>query len=193
MRCICYWYCWWAFSTRRRTRCIILVQVALPAARLPYFQSSRLINDKCHSADSCGWADRKVAGVHPRCYYSFAGDSQLHISFEPSHVSFQDSFYKHHSPEELELAHANKLDFDHPDAIDMPMFAAVSWIPWLEKPRSTLSLSQCLADLKACKQSNIPVYSFAQHQRLAETKYLYGASIIIGSSLNLMPSEAHGP
>ena len=38
----------------------------------------------------------------------------------------QDSFYKYHSPEELELAHANKLDFDHPDAIDMPMFAAVS-------------------------------------------------------------------
>ncbi|KAF9468053.1 armadillo/beta-catenin/plakoglobin [Collybia nuda] len=73
----------------------------------------------------------------------------------------QDSFYKYHSPEELELAHANKLDFDHPDAIDMPMFAA------------------CLADLKACKQSNIPVYSFAEHQRLEEKKYLYGATIII--------------
>ena len=40
--------------------------------------------------------------------------------------------------------------------------------------------SQCLAELKACKQSNIPVYSFAEHQRLAETKYLYGATIIIG-------------
>ncbi|KAK2460331.1 hypothetical protein APHAL10511_007720 [Amanita phalloides] len=77
----------------------------------------------------------------------------------------QDSFYKYHTPEELELAHANKLDFDHPDAIDMPMFVA------------------CLADLKACKQSNIPVYSFAQHQRLAETKYLYGASIIIAEGI----------
>ncbi|KAF8656224.1 hypothetical protein AX16_002660 [Volvariella volvacea WC 439] len=73
----------------------------------------------------------------------------------------QDSFYKFHTPEELVLAHANKLDFDHPDAIDMPLFAA------------------CLADLKACKQSNIPVYSFSEHQRLSETKYLYGATIII--------------
>jgi uridine kinase len=41
-------------------------------------------------------------------------------------------------------------------------------------------MTQCLADLKACKQSNIPVYSFAEHQRLDEKKYLYGAAIIIG-------------
>ncbi|PFH53005.1 hypothetical protein AMATHDRAFT_1730 [Amanita thiersii Skay4041] len=77
----------------------------------------------------------------------------------------QDSFYKFHTPEELALAHANKLDFDHPDAIDMPMFAA------------------CLADLKACKQSNIPVYSFSEHQRLNETKYLYGATVIIAEGI----------
>ncbi|KAI0749410.1 armadillo/beta-catenin/plakoglobin [Daedaleopsis nitida] len=73
----------------------------------------------------------------------------------------QDSFYRQHSPEELELAFANRYDFDHPDAIDMPLFAA------------------CLADLKAGRQSNIPIYSFKEHQRLDETKYLYGASIII--------------
>ncbi|KAF8627004.1 hypothetical protein AX15_004588 [Amanita polypyramis BW_CC] len=77
----------------------------------------------------------------------------------------QDSFYKYHTPEELKLAHANKLDLDHPDAIDMRMFSA------------------CLSDLKACKQSNIPVYSFAQHQRLEETKYLYGTSIIIAEGI----------
>ncbi|RPD59983.1 armadillo/beta-catenin/plakoglobin [Lentinus tigrinus ALCF2SS1-6] len=73
----------------------------------------------------------------------------------------QDSFYKRHSPEDLELAFANRYDFDHPDAIDMPLFAS------------------CLADLKAGRQSNIPIYSFTQHQRLDETKYLYGAAIII--------------
>ncbi|KAF7771557.1 hypothetical protein Agabi119p4_5868 [Agaricus bisporus var. burnettii] len=77
----------------------------------------------------------------------------------------QDSFYKYHSPEELALAHANMLDFDHPDAIDVPMFV------------------NCLADLKAFKQSNIPVYSFAEHQRLAETKYLYGATVIIAEGI----------
>ncbi|KAI0359972.1 armadillo/beta-catenin/plakoglobin [Trametes cingulata] len=73
----------------------------------------------------------------------------------------QDSFYKRHSPEDLELAFANRYDFDHPDAIDMPLFAS------------------CLAELKAGRQSNIPIYSFTEHQRLDETKYLYGASIII--------------
>lgn len=41
---------------------------------------------------------------------------------------------------------------------------------------------KCLADLKAFRQSNIPVYSFAEHQRLEETKYLYGATVIIGRS-----------
>lgn len=73
----------------------------------------------------------------------------------------QDSFYKPHTEEELALAHASLFDFDHPDAIDMPMFSA------------------CLADLKACKQSNIPIYSFAEHQRLDETQYIYGPSVIL--------------
>lgn len=38
---------------------------------------------------------------------------------------------------------------------------------------------QCLADLKACRQTNIPIYSFTEHQRLDKTKYLYGAAVII--------------
>ncbi|EDR08552.1 armadillo/beta-catenin/plakoglobin [Laccaria bicolor S238N-H82] len=84
----------------------------------------------------------------------------------------QDSFYKFHNEEELALAHANLLDFDHPEAIDMPMFAA------------------CLADLKACKQSNIPVYSFAEHQRLEEKRYLYGATIIIAEGIMALHDSA---
>ncbi|KAF8149900.1 armadillo/beta-catenin/plakoglobin [Crassisporium funariophilum] len=84
----------------------------------------------------------------------------------------QDSFYKYHDEEELALAHANLLDFDHPDAIDMPMFAS------------------CLGDLKACKQSNIPVYSFAEHQRVEETKYLYGATIIIAEGIMALVDPA---
>lgn len=73
----------------------------------------------------------------------------------------QDSFYKRHTAEEVALAHANRMDLDHPDAIDMPMFAT------------------CLADLRACRQTNVPVYSFVEHQRLDEAKYLYGAAVII--------------
>lgn len=45
---------------------------------------------------------------------------------------------------------------------------------------------QCLADLKAGRQSNIPIYSFKDHQRLDETKYLYGAAIIIGNVLHFV-------
>jgi hypothetical protein len=40
-------------------------------------------------------------------------------------LKIQDSFYKFHNEEELALAHANMLDFDHPDAIDMSLFASV--------------------------------------------------------------------
>jgi len=76
-------------------------------------------------------------------------------------IMSQDSFYKELAQEELDLAFANEYDFDHPDAIDMPMFAA------------------CLSDLKKGRQTNIPVYSFQEHQRLPDKKYLYGASVII--------------
>lgn len=37
----------------------------------------------------------------------------------------QDSFYKRHDDDELKRAFANMYDFDHPDAIDMPLFASV--------------------------------------------------------------------
>jgi uridine kinase len=83
------------------------------------------------------------------------------------------------------------LDFDHPDAIDMPMFARVSTLQISDRPSHSefIFWIQCLSELKACKQSNIPVYSFAEHQRLEETKYLYGATIIISSSaLSLIES-----
>ncbi|KAH9838433.1 armadillo/beta-catenin/plakoglobin [Rhodofomes roseus] len=84
----------------------------------------------------------------------------------------QDSFYKQHTPEEIELAFASRYDFDHPDAIDMPLFAS------------------CLADLKDCRQTNIPIYSFTEHQRLDETKYLYGAAIIIAEGIMALHDPA---
>ena len=74
------------------------------------------------------------------------------------------------------------LDFDHPDAIDMPLFTKVSTLE-INECHSKFTFTQCLSELKACKQSNIPVYSFAEHQRLEETKYLYGATIIISWSV----------
>ncbi|KZW02743.1 uridine kinase [Exidia glandulosa HHB12029] len=84
----------------------------------------------------------------------------------------QDSFYKPHGPEELKLAFENKYDFDHPNSIDMPLFA------------------ECLTDLKACKQTNVPVYSFVQHQRLEETQYIYGAAIVIAEGIMALQDPA---
>lgn len=42
---------------------------------------------------------------------------------------------------------------------------------------------QCLSNLKANQQTHVPVYSFVQHQRLAETHYLYGPSIVIAEGI----------
>ena len=93
----------------------------------------------------------------------------------------QDSFYKRNSPEQVALAHANRKDFDHPDAIDMPLFAEVIDQKLACSVHLILSTYQCLADLKGCRQTNIPIYSFSEHQRLDETKYLYGAAVIISA------------
>ncbi|KZT41250.1 P-loop containing nucleoside triphosphate hydrolase protein [Sistotremastrum suecicum HHB10207 ss-3] len=84
----------------------------------------------------------------------------------------QDSFYKFHTPEEIELANMSRFDLDHPSAIDMPLFAS------------------CLQDLKECKQANIPIYSFTEHQRQSETKYLYGAAIIIAEGIMALQDPA---
>ncbi|KIR73277.1 uridine kinase [Cryptococcus deuterogattii CA1014] len=82
----------------------------------------------------------------------------------------QDSFYNAHSPEEVELAFKNDLDLDHPDAIDMTLFA------------------QCIKDLKQGKATEIPVYSFHHHQRMPEKKYIYGASVIIVEGIMALQS-----
>jgi hypothetical protein len=39
--------------------------------------------------------------------------------------SSKDSFYKRHTQEEIDLANASLFDFDHPDALDMDLFAQV--------------------------------------------------------------------
>ncbi|KAH8994883.1 armadillo/beta-catenin/plakoglobin [Lactarius akahatsu] len=83
----------------------------------------------------------------------------------------QDSFYNKLTPAKVALAFASRLDLDHPDSIDMNLFAT------------------CLSDLKNLQQTSIPVYSFTLHQRLDETKYLYGATIIIAEGIHAL----HGP
>ena len=63
----------------------------------------------------------------------------------------------------------------------MDLFAAVSATVSGFSQAADLNFPfKCLSELKNLQQTNIPVYSFTEHQRLDETKYLYGATIIIG-------------
>ncbi|KAJ9102554.1 hypothetical protein QFC21_002955 [Naganishia friedmannii] len=104
-----------------------------------------------HSHGRAPWYD--MQGVPSNAYViGIAGGS----------ASGKDSFYRKHNEQEIKLAFQNDLDLDHPDAIDTDLFI------------------KCLRDLKQGKVTEIPVYSFKDHQRLDETKYLYGASVIIG-------------
>ncbi|MCO5565397.1 hypothetical protein L7F22_019070 [Adiantum nelumboides] len=73
----------------------------------------------------------------------------------------QDSFYKSLTKAQSKLAFENNYDFDHPDAFDYEI------------------LYECIEDLKRAQAVEIPVYSFVEHQRTAEKKYMYGASVVI--------------
>ncbi|KAJ5138993.1 uncharacterized protein N7515_003841 [Penicillium bovifimosum] len=73
----------------------------------------------------------------------------------------QDSFYKTLTPEQHHKAHANEYDFDCPDSLDFDV------------------LVDTLRDLKKGKKANIPVYSFADHQRQSHTTTLYSPRVII--------------
>eukprot|EP00053_Salpingoeca_punica_P018194 m.177439 g.177439 ORF g.177439 m.177439 type:complete len:489 (-) comp17382_c0_seq2:1674-3140(-) len=72
-----------------------------------------------------------------------------------------DSFYKVLNKEQLELAHHNKFDFDHPDAFDTDLIV------------------ETLKKLKQGKQVEVPIYDFTTHSRRPETITMYGANVII--------------
>lgn len=63
--------------------------------------------------------------------------------------------------QELEQAHSNSYNFDHPNALD---FA---------------TLLSTLNRLKAGLSAEIPIYDFKTHSRLPNTKHAYGASVVI--------------
>ncbi|CAM1511053.1 Fc.00g085660.m01.CDS01 [Cosmosporella sp. VM-42] len=72
-----------------------------------------------------------------------------------------DSFYKTLTPEQSKLAFANEWDFDSPEAIDFD------------------TLVETLRNLKAGKRADIPVYSFAKHQRLDQTTSIYSPHVLV--------------
>ena len=58
-----------------------------------------------------------------------------------------DSFYKNLNLEEIELAHENKYNFDHPNAFDYPL------------------MEKILTDLQKGRSVEIPTYDFKTHRR----------------------------
>uniref|UniRef100_A0A0R3WFK8 uridine/cytidine kinase n=1 Tax=Taenia asiatica TaxID=60517 RepID=A0A0R3WFK8_TAEAS len=72
-----------------------------------------------------------------------------------------DSYYKVLSPEEKQLAKEGRYDFDHPSAIDIKL------------------LINHLSRLKEGKSVQVPEYDFSTHSRVAKTRTLYGANVII--------------
>jgi uridine kinase len=72
-----------------------------------------------------------------------------------------DNFYKSLTKEQMDLAHHNQYNFDHPDAFD-----------W-EK------LFQVLQDLKRGLKVDVPIYDFKTHSRLEKTTTIYGANVVL--------------
>lgn len=73
-----------------------------------------------------------------------------------------DNFYKPLDPVTSKKAFANEYDFDLPNAVDLEM------------------CYECVRSLKEGRQTRIPVYSFAAHDRMPGKEItIYGASVII--------------
>lgn len=72
-----------------------------------------------------------------------------------------DNFYKPLSQEERQRAFTNNFDFDTPNAIDLDLMV------------------ETIKSLKQGKKTEIPVYSFNDHDRTDKTVTIYGANVII--------------
>jgi len=72
-----------------------------------------------------------------------------------------DSFYKPLTPEQSRSAFRNEYDFDAPEAIDFDV------------------LVEKLADIRAGKKADIPVYSFEKHARLDKTTTIYSPHVLV--------------
>ncbi|KAG7133517.1 Uridine-cytidine kinase-like 1 [Verticillium longisporum] len=110
------------------------------------------------------WADVSIIGIAGS---SGSGKSTLaHAICKKLNLPWvvilsMDSFYNPLTPEQSKKAFNNDFDFDSPEAIDFDV------------------LTQCLRDLKAGKRAEIPVHSFAKHQRLDHSTTIYSPHVLI--------------
>lgn len=110
------------------------------------------------------WADMSIIGVAGS---SGSGKTSLAIEIVQSLnlpwviILSIDSFYKSLTPEQNRLAHANEYDLDSPSSIDFDL------------------LYEKLKELKQGKKTEIPIYSFAKHQREVQTLSIYSPHVVI--------------
>ncbi|KIY01685.1 uncharacterized protein Z520_01822 [Fonsecaea multimorphosa CBS 102226] len=110
------------------------------------------------------WADMSIIGIAGS---SGSGKTSLAVEIVQSLnlpwviILSIDSFYKSLTPEQNALAHRNEYDLDSPESIDFDL------------------LVEKLIDLKHGKRTDIPVYSFQQHQRLDKTVSIYSPHVVI--------------
>lgn len=84
-------------------------------------------------------------------------------------VISQDSYYK--TTDHLSYNEREKINFDHPDAIDFDL------------------LIEDITALKSGKEIYQPVYSFAKHNRLKDTKHTLPTKVVIVEGILLFNNE----
>lgn len=90
----------------------------------------------------------------------------------------QDSFYKSLTSEQNKLAHANEYDLDSPKSIDFDLLHEK--LKELKQGYEEDRLSEFGSMLRHCRQkTEIPIYSFAKHQREANTLSIYSPHVVI--------------
>ena len=110
------------------------------------------------------WVDMSIIGVA-----GSSGSGKTSIAIEIVNqlnlpwvvIMSTDSFYQTLTPEQNALAHKNEWDLDSPESIDFDL------------------LVDCLRSLKSGKRTDIPVYSFQDHQRLDKTISIYSPHVVI--------------
>ncbi|KAM7534409.1 hypothetical protein Aperf_G00000112339 [Anoplocephala perfoliata] len=120
--------------------------------RPPWYNCEGQI-DKCFVVGICGGSGSGKTTVAQKII------EKLNVSWVS--ILSMDSYYKVLSEEEKLLAKDGRYDFDHPSAIDSQL------------------LINHLSRLKEGKSIQVPEYDFSTHSRVAKTRTLYGANVII--------------
>ncbi|KAG9796031.1 uridine kinase, partial [Aureobasidium melanogenum] len=148
----------------RRSSVIASAQKATSGTTTATTATATNTDDTHHAHYSPPWADVSIIGIAGS---SGSGKTSLAVEIVQSLnlpwviILSIDSFYKSLTPEQNAAAHRNEYDLDSPSSIDFDL------------------LVEKLRDLKQGKRTDIPIYSFQEHQRLDRTLSIYSPHVIV--------------